>query len=400
MKTFDLFRAIDRWVGIPLCAFFSLFAPLKWLWIRVFPPRPFKKILIIKLIEIGAVVHAYPFLKKIQEDYPAAEIYILTFSKNREIFNLFSRSLKIKEIITINEEGLWHLTADLWQTIWRVVVLRPCLTVDLEFFSRASALLSFFSGAPKTVGFYAYGFEGLYRGDFLSHKVAYNPLVHTSVNYLSLAQALKEPFKNSPEAYQFIDRSSLSFPVYTHDPQVRQSLSIFNLPQNKCIFLMNMGEGNIPLREWPLENFKRVAEEILKDSQNVVLLVGAQSGQQKAQDLMEELEHERLLNYCGKTSLLQLMEIFMLSHALIANDGGLGHLAMMTSIKKYILYGPETPQVFSPLGPHTHVFYSHWPCSPCLSALNHRYSACRDNQCLKAIKPDEVIKIVLANQSP
>jgi ADP-heptose:LPS heptosyltransferase len=242
------------------------------------------------------------------------------------------------------------------------------------------------------VGFYAYGFEGLYRGNFLTHKVSYNPLTHTAVNYLSLADTIKASFKNSPEVDRFIDKSSLVFPAYQSVKEVRQSLEFLKIPQNKRLFLMNTGEGNIPLREWPLTNFKIVAESILKDEQNILLLVGTKDARPKAEELMLQIKHDRMINYCGQTNLKQLMEIFLISHALIANDGGLGHLAMLTPIKKYILYGPETPQVFSPLGPNTHVFYSNWPCSPCLSALNHRNSLCRDNKCLKAIEAQEVIR--------
>ena len=393
MRIFDLFRAIDRWIGVPLCVIFSIFAPLKRLWLRIFhknnsSPR---KILVIKLVEIGAVVHAYPFFNKIQQEFSSAEIYILTFAKNKEIFELFQDTIKIKQIIAISEEGFIPMVIDLIRALWLLVCIKVDVAVDLEFFARASALLSFFSGASKTVGFYAYGFEGLYRGNFLTHKVSYNPLAHIAVNYLSLASTLKTSFKNSPEADQFIDKSSLIFPEYYSVENVRKSLVPLRIPQNKRLFLMNIGEGNIPLREWPLINFKIVAESILKDEKNVLLLVGTKDACPKAEELIIQFKHERMINYCGRSNLKQLMEIFLISHALIANDGGLGHLAMLTPIKKYILYGPETPQVFSPLGPNTYVFYSHWPCSPCLSALNHRNSLCRDNKCLKAIVPQQVI---------
>ena len=396
METYDLFRAIDRWIGVPFCIIFSALMPFKRLWIHLFHKKSSvpQRILVIKLVEIGAVIHAYPFFKKIEEEFPSAEIYILTFAKNLEVFELFKESTHIKKIILISEDGLIPMLTDSIRALWSLFCIKVDVTVDLEFFSRASALLTFFSGAAKTVGFYAYGFEGLYRGNFLSHKVSYNPLVHTAVNYLSLANAIKTTVKNSPEVDQFFDKSSLIFPTYHSVKEVRQSLASFQIPQNKRLFLMNTGEGNIPLREWPLINFRILAEGILKDEENILLLVGTKDARLKAEELMTQLKHERMFNYCGQTNLKQLMEIFLIGHALIANDGGLGHLAMLTPIKKYILYGPETPQVFSPLGPHTHVFYSNWPCSPCLSALNHRNSLCRDNKCLKAINPQDVLAII------
>ena len=62
--------------------------------------------------------------------------------------------------------------------------------IDLELFSRFTALLTGFSGAPYKVGFHAYYNEGLYRGDFLSHKVAYNPHIHIAKNFIALVNAL------------------------------------------------------------------------------------------------------------------------------------------------------------------------------------------------------------------
>ncbi len=393
MGIIDLFRCIDFWVGIPLCLLLSPIAYLRRWWLRLFARGPVvpKKILVIKLAELGAVVQAYPFFKKIEEDYPQAKVYVLTFAKNMEIFELFDGFLKDKEVITISEEGVVPMVKDIGRVLWKLLFLKIDVTIDLEFFARASSLMTFFSWAKKAVGFYAYGYEGLYRGNFLTHKVAYNPLKHVTVNYLSLAAAIRLAAKDSPEVEYNIDSAAISFPVYRSREDVRVSLSPLEIPSDKWIFLMNAGEGNIPLREWPIENFKQTAQAILKDERHVLLLVGTSGAREKAEQLMAQLNHKRMRNYCGQTSLKQLMEIFLMSHALIVNDGGLGHLAILTPIKKYVLFGPESPQIFAPLSKSTKVFYSHWPCSPCLSAFNHRKSACRDNLCLKAIKVSDIV---------
>ena len=70
------------------------------------------------------------------------------------------------------------------------------------------------------------------------------------------------------------------------------------------------------------------------------------------------------------------------------------HLAMLTPIHKIVLFGPETPQSFAPRGKNMHIVYSYWPCSPCLSVLNHRNSDCTDNICLKSLKAQKVLDII------
>ena len=62
--------------------------------------------------------------------------------------------------------------------------------VDLELFSRFTALLSGFSGAERRVGFYRFHNEGLYRGEMLTHRVAYNPHIHIAKNFIALVDAL------------------------------------------------------------------------------------------------------------------------------------------------------------------------------------------------------------------
>jgi ADP-heptose:LPS heptosyltransferase len=111
--------------------------------------------------------------------------------------------------------------------------------------------------------------------------------------------------------------------------------------------------------------------------------------------LLEKVQSPRCVSMLSQTALDELLELFSLSEVLISNDCGLAHLGMLTPLKKFIIFGPESPRIFGPLGDNNWVFYSHWPCSPCLSVLNHRDSRCSDNICLKAITPEEVYKAVM-----
>ena len=90
------------------------------------------------------------------------------------------------------------------------------------------------------------------------------------------------------------------------------------------------------------------------------------------------------------------MELITLLHSaslLITNDGGPGHFASLTPIPSIIFFGPETPDLYGPLGEKAVCFYESLPCSPCLTAYNHRKSPCDGNNvCLKAIGPEEVFE--------
>jgi ADP-heptose:LPS heptosyltransferase len=64
----------------------------------------------------------------------------------------------------------------------------------------------------------------------------------------------------------------------------------------------------------------------------------------------------------------------------------------MTPLHTIVLFGPETPSLYRSWSPNAHAFFTQLPCSPCLTAYNHRSSPCDgDNQCLKRITPDQVL---------
>ena len=77
---------------------------------------------------------------------------------------------------------------------------------------------------------------------------------------------------------------------------------------------------------------------------------------------------------------------------LVTNDGGPAQFAGLTPLPSLVLFGPETPLLYESLADNTTAFYRGLPCSPCLTAYNHRRSPCDgDNQCLKQIGPAEVL---------
>ena len=78
-------RAVDRFVGVPVCALLSLFARLRR---RPAPPQPPRRILVILLSEMGSLVLAYPMFARLKERYPGAAIHVLLFARNREVLDL------------------------------------------------------------------------------------------------------------------------------------------------------------------------------------------------------------------------------------------------------------------------------------------------------------------------
>jgi len=89
----------------------------------------------------------------------------------------------------------------------------------------------------------------------------------------------------------------------------------------------------------------------------------------------------------------ELPALYGISEFMITNDSGPGHFSAVTNMKSYVFFGPETPALYGSLG-NTRAIFAGMACSPCVSASNHRKTACADNKCLQVIKPDHVMEII------
>ena len=147
-------------------------------------------------------------------------------------------------------------------------------------------------------------------------------------------------------------------------------------------------------RRWPQEHFTQLIKMILdKSPRALVLITGDPREREEAQKLKEMIGDERCVNFAGKVTFAQLPVLYSVSEIMVTNDSGPPHFAAITEMPTYVIFGPETPALYGSLGKTTPI-YAGLACSPCVSASNHRKTACRDNVCLKVIKPAHVFDII------
>lgn len=398
-------RRLDFWLGIPMCFILSCVNKIGGGFAeKGHSEKKAKKIIFIKLSEMGAISLAYPLIANIKNNHKEAELFFLTFEKNKNFFGILGGVVPESNIYTIRETSVRFLVSDTMGSLWKIRKQKMDIAFDLEMLTRFSAVLTYLTGAIKKIGFSVYNFEGLYRGNFLTHKVQYNPLQHISHSYLSLGKVMDLDSKSTPEFKFPIQKDEIVLPEFFSNADNRSS--ILNKLKNAGIvsygniFLINPGEWGWPfnLREWPIEHYIDLVKRLLsKDKNRFVVLVGSPGVSNKPEKLCMAVSSSRCIDFTGKTTISELLELFLLSKALITSDSGLAHFAALTPIAKFIFFGPETPQVFGPLGKNTHTFFLKLPCSPCFSVFNHRNSACRNNHCLKKITVDCVYDRVISS---
>ena len=191
-------RAIDHWVGVPLCAIASpvvaLIDSIKNIFNR--GPQTPKRLLFIELSEMGSAILVDPAMRNAQAR--GAELFFLIFKSNRASLTLLN-TVKPENIFTIDSSSLSGLIKDTLRFLWIARWKRIDTVIDLELFSRFTALLTGLCGARRRVGYHIFHGEGLWRGFMLTRKVHYNPHIHITKNFLSLihaafAQEIEVPF--------------------------------------------------------------------------------------------------------------------------------------------------------------------------------------------------------------
>ncbi len=392
-------RWIDRWVGIPLCAAVSLVdALVKPFSSNIQADQKPRAIVVILLSEMGSLVLAHDMFARLKTRYPDAQLHALLFGKNREILDLMG-VVKPEHVHTVDDSSLMALLSSLLKAIRSLRAANVDVAIDCELFSRISSLLSFASGASVRVGFHRHTQEGLYRGSHINRRVPYNPYHHISAQFLTLARAIDSTAV--PTSKQAIALSGKPPPHVQLDsalvPAITQRLATdFPAIAGKPLVLVYPGGGILPIRAWPLESYTTLCEALVLDG-CAVAVIGLKDDKALAQQLVANVKaaapDSAVIDLTGYTkSIAELLALFHVARLLVTNDGGPGQFAALTPIWTLMLFGPETPGLYAPLTPQCYSFYSQWPCSPCLTAYNHRSSYCDgDNQCLKVIAPGAVL---------
>jgi ADP-heptose:LPS heptosyltransferase len=391
---------IDRYAGIPLCFLLSGFARLR----RLIAPKASgssvpQKILFLKLTEQGASVLAYSAIKRAGDIVGRENVYFCVFRENKPILDIMG-IIAPGNIFEIRQDSFVHFCLDLLMFLFAARKLGIDTMIDMEFFSRASALIAYLSGAKIRVGCHRYSADLPYRGDLMTHKVQYNPYIHVAHQYDLLVQAAMRPVSECPMPKSEYGEVLLSAPLvkpadHVFD-KVRSTLQRFGVNGCGPIVLLNPNAGDmLPIRKWETERFIELAQRLIDtDKKLVVLFTGAPSEQSICKAITAKMNSSRAVCVAGHTTLEELIALYWMADVLVTNDSGPGHFASLTDIKAVVMFGPETPLLFGPLGANATVIWKRLACSPCVTAFNHRSTPCNDNVCMKMILVHEVLEQV------
>ena len=396
-------RAIDHWVGVPLCAVASpivaLIDGIKNIFNRdVETPR---KLLFIELSEMGSAILVDPAMRSAQAR--GAELFFLIFKSNRASLTLLN-TVKPENIFTIDSSSLGSLIKD---TVKFLIVTRKHridTVIDLELFSRFTALLTGLCGARRRVGYHIFHGEGLWRGFMLTRKVHYNPHIHITKNFLSLIHAAFAKEIEVPFSKIHIADSDVRLEQAIIDPAVLskvleriEKLAVdagieFTQGKHRLILVNPNASDLLPQRRWAQQRFSELIQGLNQRYPNdLILITGSPAEFEYVEKVRAVANVKNALNFAGQVSFAELPPLYTLADVMVTNDSGPGHFSAVTPLRTVVLFGPETPALYGSVGKSISIT-ANLACSPCVSAANHRKTPCHDNVCMQAITVPQVLE--------
>jgi heptosyltransferase-2 len=154
--------------------------------------------------------------------------------------------------------------------------------------------------------------------------------------------------------------------------------------------------GNWEPKRWPKERWAALADFLIRELKAKVMITGGPEDKQLAEEI-RALMSEKPLIASGALNLKQFAALCPRLDLFISADTGPLHIAGAAGAKQVIaLFGPTSPDITGPVPlRNTVILRKDSGCKiPCYAA------DCRDNRCMKAITPEDVIEKVRLISAP
>lgn len=144
------------------------------------------------------------------------------------------------------------------------------------------------------------------------------------------------------------------------------------------------------LRRWPIEMYRALADRLILDGRQVVLVGG--EGDRWVSKSFSGLP---VIDLIGKTTIGALLKITGGATVVVTNDSGILHLAAITRTAIVALFGPTPANAVIPYGREKTIVLeerNRVSCSPCYDGRN--YAPCARPICLESIPVQRVLDSV------
>ena len=183
---------------------------------------------------------------------------------------------------------------------------------------------------------------------------------------------------------------SVTFPIYINHESVAcvdkiwRETGLDNVP-----FIIGLFPGGkFEHKRWPVERFQALCNSFNKEAEVAFVIVGGEAEQFQARQLVAACS-KPIVDFSGKTNLIETAEVLHRCHLYIGNDSGPAHIAAAMGTPCVTLFSSVLfPGFWEPWGERNIAIRHRVPCEYC---FNESHCPTGTMDCVKGISVEEVL---------
>ena len=315
------------------------------------------------------MVQALPLLRLLKQHIPDAEVHWWLAAELRP---LLEGDADLAAVIPF-ERKRWRWPAYWPEGLAQIRAMRAARydwVIDLQGLARSAAFAWLADGA------FTIGLELEREGAHLAYDLAVprpKDQPHAVDWYLAVARALGIPVH---DRFEWL-------PVR---PEVA-ALAEAKWPVNGSRWLGINPGARWDNKRWPAEHFAELVRQLAARDANFRFALFGGSGDWQLTETIRRAAPDRCVNFAGRTTLPELIELLRRCELLVTNDTGPMHLAAALRRPVVSLFGPTRPDQTGPYGQVDFALRHPLPCAPCLKSRCHW---AEPMECLRALPATRV----------
>lgn len=327
-----------------------------------------KKILVIGPSWVGDMVMAQSLFMTLKNDSPQCQIDVLAPAWSLSLLNRMPEITKgIIMPLIHGQFGLkerFQLGKQLRSSQYTHAIVLPN--------SWKSALIPYFANIPLRTGYL-----GEMRWRLLNdvRKLDKKKLSMTVQRFVSLGLE-----KNA--------KHSLTYPIPSLKIEENDKQTVvkkFQLTASSKILALCPGAEYGSAKRWPAEHYAKLAN--YKIAQNWSVWIFGSDKDKPVAKQINQMTTNACIDFSGKTTLAEAIDLMSLTDVVITNDSGLMHVAAALNRRIIAIYGSSDPGFTPPLNNKSKVIDLNLNCSPCFK----RECPLGHTRCLTDISPQQVL---------
>ena len=358
-----------------------------------------KKILLLRLDHIGDVVMTSPAFDLLKEQYPQAEILLLTSTGGKQLYNNHPAISKLLEFNwpwsyqKSDNKFTFTKISEIWKLIKTLRRERIDLCVDFRGDIRFVILFGVLAGARIRISNSRSGNSSL-----LHHTISYDHGKHEVERSLEVLSCLVTPGRKY-------------YPQIFLTPEEIKSAKEFitsetgEMDHQKVALIAPYSSQHI--KSWPVEHFRDVIRSLVAKDYTVLIL-GTKEDVGDAKELTAGFP-EKVYSAAGKTKIREAAALISIASVIVGVDTGVLHIASCFDTPIVAIFGATRSLEYAPYSQYTTIMDSgccgcnqflHMKCdvpvnsfSKCMHELQPATVISGIEECLQKTKPVSEIQI-------